>query len=233
MSKEEAMAGYVNELKKVCIKNQGVSNQVMLMTTSPTQIVETMALTQPVADFYEVLGPFYEFVFSDKPNGKVGNGNAGFVSQGSSTSSQLMNGHTPVSDPDMDESEGEEFSDTYDHVTEDHRPGSQNEIISARGEAELTPSRFGLNRAMSQPVSSRVQSNRPTTSSPTHGSSSLATSGSGDGRGPYQGRSGGPSDVNEQIALAVLRLQQSMDQVSGRLDSIERKLAVSKRVSFL
>lgn len=26
------------------------------------QIVETMSLTQPVADFYEVLGPFYEFV---------------------------------------------------------------------------------------------------------------------------------------------------------------------------
>lgn len=185
-----------------------------------------MALTQPVADFYEVLGPFYEFVFNDKPNGKA-NGVGG--PQG--TSSQEMNGHTPISDGDDVESEGEEFSDTYDHVTEDHRSGSQNEIISARGETELTPSRFGLNRTTSQPVSSRVQSNRSTYSSSSHLPAAMTASG-GDGRGPQQGRVG-PSDVSEQIALAVLRLQQSMDQVSGRLDSIERSIAVSKRVCTL
>lgn len=181
-----------------------------------------MALTQPVADFYEVLGPFYEFVFSDKPNGKV-NGVGGL--QGS----QEMNGHTPVSDGNDVESDGEEFSDTYDHVTEDHTPGSQNEIISARGETELTPSRFGLNRTTNQPMSSRVQSNRSALSSSSHFPSAMTASG-GDGRGPQQGRVG-PSDVNEQIALAVLRLQQSMDQVNGRLDSIESNMAVNKRVS--
>lgn len=189
------------------------------------QIIETMALTQPVADFYEVLGPFYEFVFSEKPNGKV-NGSAGFVLE---RSTQEMNGHTPVSDSNDGESDGEEFSDTYDHVAEDHRPGSQNEIISARGEAELVPSRFGLNRAISQPAPPRVQSNRLTSSTPCHTSSSLVASG-GDGRGPPQGRVV-PSDVSEQIAMAVLRLQQGMDQVSGRLDLIERKLSTNKKVS--
>lgn len=40
------------------------------------QIIETMSLTQPVADFYEVLGPFYEFVAADKKKNGAINGSA-------------------------------------------------------------------------------------------------------------------------------------------------------------
>lgn len=76
-----------------------------------------------------------------------------------------MNGYVN-GDANETESEGEEFSDTYDHISEDNaangnadRKVNADEIISARGEAELTPPRFGSTSA-SRSSSSRAQSSR-------------------------------------------------------------------------
>lgn len=162
MSRDEAMRSYVNELKQVADRRHLVMTDLLL----DPQIIETMSLTQPVADFYDVLGPFYEFVFPDKSGAKV-NGNAITPSSGPKTHAVTgekvtacdIESHTRAStatrvngcvngDAIETESDGEEFSDTYDHMTEENSVGvngrrvSSDEIISARGEAELTPPRF-------------------------------------------------------------------------------------------
>lgn len=220
MSKEDAMNGYINELK---------------------QIVETMSLTQPVADFYEVLGPFYEFVFPDKEK-KVSsktsarNGSATFA--GSSTGNH--NGGLYLSSSVDNESEGEEFSDTYDHITESHSQATStpqmlsvtdgDEIISARGESELTPPRFGHLSQVSRlrGGSSSGQTSIARSSGQGYGSSassgSSGAAGGDEGPGNSAQRPVSLPEVNEQIAVAILRLQHSMEQVCYRLDSIENRI---------
>jgi acyl-CoA-binding protein len=223
MSKEDAMNGYVNELKK---------------------IVETMALTEPVADFYEVLGPFYEYVELDKkkkPNGYM-NGNAIIPEDNE------INVTSPVAKPNKHddvnngesrpvngitngavhecESDGEEFSDTYDHIAEDPSPtpinGKGDEIISARGEAELTPPRFTANIA-NRSSAGRQQNSRGTVNQIAAPGSSQGSAGGSGGGGHFSGREPIP-EVNEQIAVAVLRLQQHMEHVVNRIDSLESRL---------
>jgi acyl-CoA-binding protein len=227
MSKEDAMKGYIEELK---------------------QIVETMALTQPVADFYDVLGPFYDFVFPDKSPTKtpVKNGNATFAATASAApiEKKHLNGGLPSQvyhqDTVENESEGEEFSDTYDHISDEsnaqvsHRQVSSSvtdgdEIISARGESELTPPRFGrVGHSYSQAGRS-MSSGQP--GSPQHGYGSAGSDyplGSAGASGGNGGSGGRPPvsipEVNEQIAVAILRLQHSMEQVCYRLDSIESRI---------
>lgn len=119
-----------------------------------------MSLTEPVADFYEVLGPFYDFVAVDKKkkNGEYMNGNAmipedrdvsstanfnckqWILSSLNACSNNLCLPAIPTRKQENDsseqasghkgmngltngvvhecESEGEEFSDTYDHISE-------------------------------------------------------------------------------------------------------------------
>lgn len=215
------MKGYIHELK---------------------QIVETMALTQPVAEFYDALGPFYDFVFPDnkenKSPSKTKNGNAVFVASTPVEKRHLNGGlHVTQADHDTNESEGEEFSDTYDHVADDssghalqHKMASVTdgeEIISARGESELTPPRFG---ALGRHYSLAGRSMSTTHSGPGHSRSEsgvgypVGSSGASGGNG---GSGSGPvaiPEVNEQIAVAILRLQHSMEQVCYRLDSIESRI---------
>lgn len=160
------------------------------------QIIETMSLTQPVADFYDVLGPFYEFVFPENKVTAKANGNVVIPSSGPKNQSGTgtnsyttmtprlkfpiaavrVNGHVN-GDTIETESDGEEFSDTYDHVSDEKsvvngRRVSSEEIISARGEAELTPHRFASTSgsrsgsARSQPPrSSRTLSSGPSNDS--------------------------------------------------------------------
>jgi acyl-CoA-binding protein len=76
MSRDEAMRSYVNELKKVqpeMIACPVISSRSCICIL---QIVEAMSLTQPVSDFYDVLGPFYEFVAPEKQASPKINGNA-------------------------------------------------------------------------------------------------------------------------------------------------------------
>ena len=221
MSKEDAMNGYINELK---------------------QIVETMSLTQPVADFYEVLGPFYEFVFPDKETkvpSKTSTRNGSATFAGSSTATQ--NGGLHLSSPVDNESEGEEFSDTYDHITESYPQATStpqmissvtdgDEIISARGESELTPPRFGHLSQVSRLRGGSSSGQTSTARFPGQGYGSSAAPGSSgaaggdDGSGNSAQRPVSLPEVNEQIAVAILRLQHSMEQVCYRLDSIENRI---------
>jgi len=225
MSKDNAMKGYINELK---------------------QIVETMALTQPVSDFYEALGPFYEFVFPDKENKAPKtntNGSATFP-----VDRRNLNGglhpYPPTTEHES-ESEGEEFSDTYDNMeplnvsqVSDGHLTDGDEIITARGETELTPPRFGnLNnvpRLTGGHASSTGRSSRGERHSGRSGAAgySGASGGGGGNGGGYA--TGSLPEVNEQIAVAILRLQHSMEQVCLRLDSIENRIQrpSDNRVSF-
>lgn len=222
MSKEDAMMGYVNELKK---------------------IVETMALTQPVADFYDALGPFYEFVFPNEnknptSENKAKNGHAIMLSDKPSSSSTpsisstvKANGYVNGDVYSECESDGEEFSDTYDHIIGDNTSTSftkaedaVDEIISARGESELTPPRFGLGHSAMRHSQSSQTGDRYSADRRLQDMSSQGASASG-GYPPLPppSRSSIP-EVNEQIAVAILRLQQSMEQVVQRLDSLETRL---------
>jgi hypothetical protein len=55
--------------------------------------------------------------------------------------------------------------------------------------------------------------------------------------GPNDGNSSNPHnqtvDINEQLAFAVIRLQQSMDQVVTRLDTLESMLSEVSENSLL
>lgn len=205
MSKEDAMMGYVNELKK---------------------IVETMALTQPVSDFYDALGPFYEFVFPNEnknptSENKGKNGHAVMLSDKPSSSSTpsipstvKANGYVNGDVYSECESDGDEFSDTYDHIIGDNTSTSftkaqdaVDEIISARGESELTPPRFGLGHSAMRHSQSQTGDRYSADRRLQDMSSQGASSSGGYPPLPPPSRNSIP-EVNEQIAVAILRLQQ-------------------------
>ncbi|RWS11006.1 acyl-CoA-binding domain-containing protein 5A-like protein, partial [Dinothrombium tinctorium] len=220
MSKEEAMNNYIEQLKK---------------------IVETMAFNEQISEFYDVLGPFYEMVNEspkkshNKMNGDVHrNGNdllAGYKFTSSySPVNGLENGNN--SDP---ESDGEEFSDTFDHVANGNdlspKPvnGIVDDIISARGETDVSSRRLNPGSLASRPMSSRLHLNRgvsnPTAFDPSSNAYvvSGASGGGSGGSGHYYVSTMAP-DVNEQMALAILRLQQSLDQINSRINLIETRM---------
>lgn len=142
-----------------------------------------------------------------------------------------MNGYVNGDSNEFELSDNEEFSDSYDSLTsgivDPH--GSNHlvtdEIISARGETQLTPPRFTggcvsnrpANNSQPNPRGVRTQGSNP-------GASSAGSTGGGNGHSTS--RSNIP-EVNEQIAIAILRLQQSMEQVCNRLDSLETRIRTS------
>jgi acyl-CoA-binding protein len=227
MSKEKAMESYVEQLKKV---------------------VETMSFTEAVTDFYQVLGPFYEFLppesiaSIESSNHKL-NGDNEDIEKEITCSEEINIPRINGEDYGVD-SEGEEFSDTYDHIGEDGqipiaaRNGTDysiDEILEARGGADsnpsatISPSNSSINREVSSVRSrnARQSDSRMPVSQPIGSSSIRGTGGTGGGSGSN------PQDysigINEQLALAVIRLQQSMDQVVNRLDTLESMLTRDSR----
>ena len=99
---------------------------------------------------------------------------------------------------------------------------SADEIISARGEAELTPPRFGMTSSSNQQSSSRSSSNRQVRQMESSGPGSSSGSAGGDRDKPQRHET--VPDFSEQIAFAILRLQQSMEQVELRLHSLEQQI---------
>lgn len=278
MPKEEAMEHYVDELKK---------------------IVETMSYTESVADFMDILGPFYEFVPLEENEVKH-NGNGGQesdednhilvkqtmdntfdtldnMSVAKSLKKQLkskkcngdvrdcainnrqfseafnaMNNSNSRKENGADESETDEFSDTYDQITEeengnglleetdiqvdynsnnfkDHmllKNGKNDHIMQARGGGDQRPSSSTGNRESSsngRPFRSRQSRDTgllPHIPSPMYPSTNVNPGGNGnEDDGAVGGRHS--VDVGEQLALAVIKLQHTMDEVVNRLDSLE------------
>ncbi|KAI1283012.1 Acyl-CoA-binding domain-containing protein 5 [Halotydeus destructor] len=219
MSKEDAMAGYVSELKT---------------------IVETMSLTEPVADFYEALGPFYEFVDKPKNGNQAANGNVDAIMAAgvNGTAKPLTNGFSgPYGDTNgltngsVHDDDLEEYSDTFDHPVGDENgiDGPEDDIITARGDSELQPSRFIQSGSQGRPSSLRQSANRGPSDSSSHVQGSMTTGGAGGSGGQYGTGDRRTGDVNEQLTLAVFRLQQSMDQVVNRVDSLENRLRTTGR----
>ena len=140
-----------------------------------------------------------------------------------------MNGYVNGDTNEFELSDNEEFSDSYDSLNAGFSDATNqiiaDEIISARGETQLTPPRFTGGCVSNRPVSAsepnargiRIQGTNPTASS---------SGSTGGGNGHSSGRSNIP-EVNEQIAIAILRLQQSMEQVCNRLDSLETRIRTS------
>ncbi|XP_022160072.1 acyl-CoA-binding domain-containing protein 5 [Myzus persicae] len=93
MSKEKAMQEYVDELKK---------------------IVETMAYTNPVADFVSSLDSFYESVSIDDLEMVVGPIERGNLIEKNSCSLISINEHQDIADTEIDE---ECFHDVFDNLS--------------------------------------------------------------------------------------------------------------------
>ncbi|RWS31195.1 acyl-CoA-binding domain-containing protein 5A-like protein [Leptotrombidium deliense] len=221
MSKEQAMKGYLSHVK----------------------IVETMSYTEEIADFYDVLGPFYEIVYESNPKKKeikmnggapsngVGNGSdynynhknisgknmmcVTFMTVTTSTEYTTFNGIENGGDSDA-ESDGDEFSDTFDHIG------------NARGEAENSSRRIAASGIASRPSSSRSHLNRGATNAAFNDLNlAAAISGGGAGGGGSNGQQyivSSAIDINEQMALAILRLQQSLDQINNRITVMETRI---------
>lgn len=140
------------------------------------------------------------------------------------------NGYVNGDTNELETSDNEEFSDSYDSINNelsDQSNGSQvksDEIISARGETHLNPPRFSGNSVSSRPVSTNEPSQRSTRSQQDNFAPSSAGS-TGGGNGHPASRV--IPEVNEQIAIAILRLQQSMEQVCNRLDSLETQIRMN------
>lgn len=140
-----------------------------------------------------------------------------------------MNGYVNGDTNEFELSDNEEFSDSYDSLS--NGIGDSNglnqivndEIISARGETQLTPPRFAGGCVSNRPSSEteNISHVGPRTQSTNPGPSSSGSTGGGNGHSTN--RSNIP-EVNEQIAIAILRLQQSMEQVCNRLDSLETQI---------
>lgn len=203
MPKEEAMGKYVDELK---------------------QIIETMSFTESVSKFVEILGPFYEFV----PLSKMGtlNGDKGSDDDDDDAESENMGNHlenkgkSRVNGYGDSESEGDEFSDTYDHIKEARGgTGSQSVPNLRSGSDSGMPSTTGSART-------------PRTRHPRDlaaGSLPVLASGSGGTSGGGGGPSGSNnvSNISEHLALAVIKLQHSLDNINSRLDMLERGLGAA------
>ncbi|CAG2109598.1 unnamed protein product [Medioppia subpectinata] len=238
MDTQTAMDSYIDELKKV---------------------IETMSFNESVSEFYEVLGPFHEFL-PQEANGSDDNSNGlhnddnedNELNVKNNIEQQKMkvgkkipkNPYKDMSQTNGDDlgidSEGEEFSDTYDHIGENgeipvvERNGSDfsiKDMVSVRGgndssnpSAHISPSNSTNNRNVSSMRSNNgrgvpsAQDLRP------HNSRGDGGSG-GHGSNPHDYSIG----INEQLALAVIRLQQSMDQVVNRLDALESMLSRETR----
>ncbi|XP_054161756.1 acyl-CoA-binding domain-containing protein 5-like isoform X2 [Oppia nitens] len=223
MDKQTAMNQYIDELKKV---------------------IETMSFNESVSEFYEVLGPFHEFVPHDNNQATNGSNNndIGLVNNGSNKNIECMTNVQHLNGNDFAiDSDGEEFSDTYDHIGENgdipivERNGSDisiKDMISFRGgndsnpSAHISPSNSSDNRNIS---TNRNRNTREVVSGQnTNASNTRGEGGSGGhGHNLHEYSVG----INEQLALAVIRLQQSMDQVVNRLDALEAMLSRNSRTT--
>ena len=140
------------------------------------------------------------------------------------------NGYVNGDTNELETSDNEEFSDSYDSINNepaDQPQGSQlksDEIISARGETHLNPPRFSGNSVSGRPASTNEPSSRSIRNQPDNSAVSSAGS-TGGGNGHPASRV--IPEVNEQIAIAILRLQQSMEQVCNRLDSLETQIRIN------
>ncbi|XP_023216005.1 acyl-CoA-binding domain-containing protein 5-like [Centruroides sculpturatus] len=257
-----------------------------------------MSYTESVADFMDILGPFYEFVpLEDSEAKHNGNGSHesdedndihikqamensidsldsvtkslkkqlkskkcnGDLRDGGINNRQLSeafnalkssNGHK---ENGADESETDEFSDTYDQITEeengngilevtngqldynsnnfkDHttlKSGKIDHVTQTRGGGDQRPSSSSGNResgsSNGRPFRNRQNRDiglQPHVPSPMYSSTNVNPGGNGNGEdGTIGGRHS--VDVGEQLALAVIKLQHTMDEVVNRLDSLE------------
>lgn len=236
MDRQTAMDSYIGELKKV---------------------VETMSFNDSVSEFYEVLGPFHEFLpqESNGTNDRL-NGDDTEEHIPSERLNQIIKAGKKSKNPYKDinelngedfgiDSESEEFSDTYDHIGGVGENGeipiadrngihfSIDNIVSARGgtdsnpSAQISPSNSTNNRIVSSVMNRNVRELGTGVTQDSGPSNSRAAGGSGGGHGsnPHDYSIG----INEQLALAVIRLQQSMDQVVNRLDALEAMLTRESR----
>lgn len=206
--KQEAMTFYVEELKKV---------------------IETLSLNEEVSDFLDILGPFYEFlpeeVTSKSGPNKASPGKLAPGLQETMDDQVQTNGLTCFNTYDSD---GDEFSDTMDCTMpqSDTIPVIlQNGHIAnhfVRGESTSThPNcRPGDGRAAldTKDISGSGPKLSGDSSGPALSSNvckyNLAVSTSGDTLG-----------FNEQLTMAVFRLQHSLDQVVTRIDTLESVLS--------
>ncbi|KAG8194746.1 hypothetical protein JTE90_026391 [Oedothorax gibbosus] len=185
---------------------------------------------------------------------------AGIPSNGNSSKNYSNDYHKPAADYPLNghsvngnDSDSDEFSDTLERVndedspedsTSNNKPLNNNDpLISAKGpnivnvrggnyqrfptgrtgdSASAGPSGNGGNHMPQQP---RGSSNQPSASSST-------LMGGGGGRRGGDPNSELSSEVGEQLAMAVIRLQHIMEQVVVRLDSLETLLTQRTRTTM-
>lgn len=166
------------------------------------------------------------------------------VTEGTPDAPSAVNGHNMNGSNDSD---SEEFSDTFDKVNEESdedlvstatvvedkscNPSISNakgaNIIHVRGGGDQRSSSRDANSPVSGASGNRSHRQSHQGRGGLDSTSLNAPSSSISGSSGGNRRSGGnvvlesPADVSEQLALAVIKLQHTMDQVVSRLDSLE------------
>ncbi|XP_015906207.1 acyl-CoA-binding domain-containing protein 5 isoform X2 [Parasteatoda tepidariorum] len=254
MSKEEAMKGYVQEFVKVIqetpleslddpsLVNDFIGMMGPYIEYAPEEIKKKHLKINGKANGLNNNSEDYVEDFSNSRLPQSSNDYSNRMSDdGSENYASPVNGHSLNGG---NESDSDIFSDTLEGVNEDDpeevfasnsNPMSNNPMTQSKGPSIINvrggDHRLGTRNGNSPANASGSRGNQSTQQSASSNWALQATSSStylGSAGGSRRSGGGLPtelaSDVNEQLALAVIRLQHTMEQVVLRLDSLETLL---------
>ncbi|XP_017485250.1 PREDICTED: acyl-CoA-binding domain-containing protein 5-like [Rhagoletis zephyria] len=230
ISRQEAMVLYVEELKKV---------------------IETLSMNAEVSDFLDILGPFYEFLPEEVTRSKSNSNSSSSISSPSKRADAFQESLDDQVTTSMQaqfctyDSEGDEFADTVDFTSpkSDKIPvilqnGSISKQFSTTANncktnevATATATNLnGLKSVESKGGSaSRKVANGPsvqTTLASSHSNCAISYGNSGSATDHSLG-------FNEQLTMAVFKLQHSLDRVVNRIDALESVLTLQSSCKLL